>query len=159
MHANFVKVEDRIEQAHVPVRGAARANVAQNFGVSACQVFGAQRGDGASAHIGDVGGVHDGHWRAGFGVKQVENGQLGGQANFVVLVVIAHHFDPRQSQRANVAAQHIEVTGKIFLGHQVHAWFYGDLLVALRLQRLLHRPNDLGIGQGQGLHIRMVQVG
>ena len=46
-----------------------------------------------------------------------------------------------------------------FFRHQVHARFYRGLLVALRKQRLLDGSNDFRIGQGQRLHVQVVQIG
>ncbi|KGQ02293.1 hypothetical protein BBAD15_g12499 [Beauveria bassiana D1-5] len=58
MHADLVEVVEAVEQAHIPVRGAARADMAQDLAVLAGQVLGAQRGDRAGAHVGNGGRVH-----------------------------------------------------------------------------------------------------
>ncbi len=59
MDADLVEVEELVEQPHVPVGRAARADVAEHLRVLARQVLGAERGDGAGAHVGDGGGVED----------------------------------------------------------------------------------------------------
>ena len=59
--ADLVKVEQLVQQAHVPVGGAARTNMAQHLRMLARQVFGAYRRDRAGAHFSDRRGVDDGH--------------------------------------------------------------------------------------------------
>src|SRR5258706_548466 len=76
MHADFLEVEQACKQAHVPVGGAARADVGQHLAVLARQVFGADGGHGAGAHVGDGGGVEDGAGHAGRRIEQVEDAYL-----------------------------------------------------------------------------------
>ena len=158
VHANLVEVKDRVQQPHVPVGRAASADVRQHLRVLLGQVPGADRRDGAGAHVGDVGGVDHGDRHARLRIEQVEDGQLRRQADLVVAIEVAHHLDARQAERADVAAQHVEVTGVVLLGHQVHARLEGRLVAALRQQALLDGADDLGVGHGQRLHIGVVEV-
>src|SRR3546814_5018925 len=57
----------------VPVGGAPRADVAEHAGILACQILGAQSCDGACAHLGDRGGVEQGHRHAGLGIEEVRS--------------------------------------------------------------------------------------
>ena len=158
MHADFIEMEDRVEQAHVPVGGAARADVAEHFGVPARQMPRANRRHCAGAHVGDVGGIDDRHRGAGFRVEQIEDGQFGRQADFVVAVIVADDFHPGKAERADVATQHVEVAGGVLLRRQVHARLDGGLTPRLRNQCTLDGTNDFCIGHCQCLHIGMIQV-
>ena len=53
MHADLVEVEQLIEQPHVPVGGAARADVAEHLRALAREMLGAERGHRAGAHVGE----------------------------------------------------------------------------------------------------------
>lgn len=54
-------MKDRVQQPHVPVRSAARTDVTQDLRILAREMAGAERRDGAGAHVGDVGSVDDRH--------------------------------------------------------------------------------------------------
>lgn len=57
MDTDLVEVEEVVEQPHVPVGRAARADMGKHLRIPARQMPGADRGDGAGAHVGDNGGV------------------------------------------------------------------------------------------------------
>ena len=158
MDADLVEREDRMEQAHVPVRRAARADVAEHLRVAPRQRARADRGDGSRAHVGDVARVDDGDRHAGGRVEQVEQRQLGRQADLVVAIEVADHLDARHGERPDVAAQDVEVTRAVLLWLQVHARLDRRLAAALRDQALLDRRDDLGVAQRQRLDVGMVEV-
>src|SRR3546814_3502613 len=70
-------------QSHVPVSGAARADMAEDFRRLARQILGTDGGDRAGAHVGDAAGIQDRLRHAGARIKQQQDGQFGRQ---VVLV-------------------------------------------------------------------------
>jgi len=97
MHADLVKVEQMIEQPHVPVGGAASADMAQNLRILPRQVLGADRGDGAGAHVGDAAGIEDRLGRAGARIEQGQDGEFGRKAEFVIVDEVADHLHPAES--------------------------------------------------------------
>ena len=76
MHADLLEAEEPIHEPHVPVGGAAGANVTEHRAVLARQVFRADRGDRARAHVRDVAGVDHGDGRAGLGIEQIQQRHL-----------------------------------------------------------------------------------
>jgi hypothetical protein len=115
-------------------------------------------GDGAGAHVGDVARVDDGDRHAGARVEQVEQRQLGRQADLVVAVEVADDLDARHGERPDVAAQDVEVARAVLLGLQVHARLDRRLAAPLRDEALLDRRDDLGVAQRQRLDVGMVEV-
>ncbi|MNN35060.1 hypothetical protein D3C81_1488980 [compost metagenome] len=159
MHSDLVEVIEAVEQAHVPVRGATRADMAEHFAVAACQVLGTERGQRPGAGIGDEGGVDHRDRHAGARIEQVQHGHLRRQAVLVVVDEIADDLDAGQAKRRHVAAQHVEVAIEGGVRHQVHARLDHGLAVALRDQCLLHRVDDFGIGHFQPRNVPAVEVG
>ena len=95
MHADLVEIEQMVEQPHVPIGGAARADMAEHLRVLPRQVLGADRGHRAGAHVGDDGGVEDGARHAGARIEQIEDRQFRRQAVQVVVDIVADDLDAR----------------------------------------------------------------
>src|SRR3546814_10541883 len=80
-------------QSHVPVSGAARADMAEDFRRLARQILGTDGGDRAGAHVGDAAGIQDRLRHAGARIKQQQDGQFGRQVVLVVVDEVADHLD------------------------------------------------------------------
>ena len=129
MDADLVEVEEMIEQAHIPVGGAARADMAEDLRVLAGQIFGADRGDRAGAHVGDAAGVQDRLGRADARIEQRQDAELGGQALLVVVDEVADDLDAGGvDRRADGAAQHVEMA----VGHAGFRCTRGSITVSPR---------------------------
>ena len=102
MDADLLEIEEGVQQPHVPVGGAPRADMAEHARALPGQVFCAEGGQRAGAHVGDGGGVEDRLRRAGAGVEQIEDAELGRQA---VAVVVDEVADDLHAGRLS-AAQH-----------------------------------------------------
>ena len=152
------QVEHARQQPHVPVGGAAAADVAEHARVAAGQVAGAERGHGAGAHLGDAGGVDDRDRHAGLGVEQVEDGELGRQAAPPVVDEVADDLHARQAQRAHDAPQDVEVPVDAAARHEVDARLEHRPALALRAEGGLDRVQDLVVGEREPLDVRAVQV-
>ena len=137
--ADLVELEQVGEQAHVPVGGAARADVAEHARVRAREVARAERGDGARAHVGEPGGVDHGLRHARARVVQRQQAVLRRQPALVVVDVVADDLDAREPERRDVAAQHVEVPAERLVGPQVHARLDHGLAQALGAQAALDR--------------------
>ena len=122
VHADLVEPEQLVEQAHVPIGGAARADVAEHLAALAREVLGAERGDGAGAHLGDAGGIEHRLGHAGPGIEQVEDRHLRRQAVLIVVDIVADDLDAREVDRcADRAPQHVEMAVRLGIGDEVHA--------------------------------------
>ncbi len=109
MHADLVEIEQMIEQPHIPIGGAAGADMPQHLRALAREMLGAQRGHGAGAHVGDGGRIQDRLRHAGRWIEQVEDRHLGGQAELEVVDEVADDLDAGEAQRLHHAAQHVEM--------------------------------------------------
>ena len=98
-------------------------------------MFGADRRDGAGAHVGDDGGVEDGARRAGARVEQVEDAEFRRQAVQVVVDIVADDLDAGRVERRDVAAQHVEMAVEGGVRLEMHARLDHRLAVALRDER------------------------
>ena len=101
MHADRLEVEDPVEQAHVPVGRAARADVGERAGVLPCQQPRADRGHGPGSHVGEEAGVEDRPGSPGTGIEQRQQPHLAWQAELVVGDEVADDLD---SGRVDLAA-------------------------------------------------------
>jgi hypothetical protein len=159
VHADFLEIEQMVEQPHVPVGGAAGSDMAEHAAVAARQMSGADCRHRAGAHLGDRGRVDEGERNAGVGVEQVEHRDLGRQVVPVVLVEISHHLHARDAERPDYAAQDVEVPLVGGFRHQMDARLDNGLAVSLGAQAVLDRRQDLPLGQRQPLDVHPVQVG
>ena len=148
----------RASEPDVPVRGAARADVAEHAGAARREVAGAERGHRAGPHVGDPGRVDDRARLPGPGVEQREQAHLGRQPGAVVAVEVADDLHAREPERAHDAAQDVEVPVDGRVGLEVHARLEDGLPLALRAQRGLDRVEDLVVVQREPLDVRAVEV-
>ena len=159
MHADLVEVEQMVEQAHVPVGGAARADMAEHARVLAREMLGADRRHGAGAHVGQVAAVDDRLRHAVARVHQQQQADLGRQSLLVVVDIVADHLDAGEiDRRAERAAQHVEMPVHGGIGHQMHARLDHRLAPALRGKTRLDRVDDLVVGQRQRLDVRRIEI-
>ena len=77
MDADFIEVEQVVEQPDVPIRGAARTDVAEHTAAAAREIFPAERCHGAGAHRGERGGVEDRAGDSGVRIEQAEQCGFG----------------------------------------------------------------------------------
>ncbi len=136
-------VEHPRQEPDVPVRRAARADVAEHAGAARREVPGAERGHRAGPHVGDPGRVDDRARLPGRGVEQRQEAHLRRQPGAVVAVEVADDLDAREPERADDAAQDVEVPVDRRVGLEVHARLEDRLPLALRAQRGLDRVEDL----------------
>ena len=158
MHADLVEVEEMVEQAHVPVGGAARADMAEHLRVFFAQMLRADRRHRAGAHVGDDGGVEDRARHAGARIEQVQDAEFRRQAVLVVVDVVADDLDAGRIERRDVAAQHVEMAMEGRVGLEMDARLDHRLAVALGDQPRLDRVDDFGIGHRQRLDVERVEI-
>ena len=159
MDADLVEPEQAVEKAHVPVRRAPRPDMAQDLRVLAGQVFRADRGHGAGAHIGQVAAVDDRFRDPIMRVHQKEESHLRRQAVAIVVDVVADDLHACEAERSlESAAEHVEMTVDLRVRHEVHARLDDGLLPALGGKAGLDRVQDLVVGQRQGRDVERVQV-
>ena len=158
MHADLVEAEQMVEQAHVPVGGTPRADMAEDLRALAGEMLGADRGHRAGAHVGDAAGIQDRLRDAGAWVEQGQDGELGRQAALVVVHEVADDLDPGRVDRLlDRPAQHVEVpVGDA--GFEMHPRLDHRLAAALARQRALDGGEDLVVGDRQRLDVETVQV-
>ena len=145
MHANRIEIEEIIEQPHIPVGRAARADMTQNFRALARQIFRTKRGNRACSHVGDNGRVKNGTGSAGARVKQVEYTEFRRIVQFVVVDEIADDFHPCQIQRCDISTQHIEMPVKRCIRLKMNPRFDHRLAIALRRKRDFNRGQNFCI--------------
>ncbi len=158
MDADLVEVEEMIEQAYVPVGGAARADMGEHLRCLLRQMFRADGGDRSGAHVGYDGGIQDRARRAGARIEQVQDAELRGQAMLVVVDIVADDLDAGRIERRDVAAQNIEMAMEGRVGLEMDARLDHGLAVALGDEPGLDRADDFGIGHGKRLDVEGVEV-
>ena len=158
VHTDVVEVEYPVEQAHVPVGGASRADVRQHFTRLARQMLRAECGHRTGAHVGDRCGVEQRDRHAGARIEKVEQRHLRRKIALVVVNVVADDLHASQVQRRDIAAQDIEVAVERGIGDEVHARLDHRLAAALREQTRFDRREDLVVGEPERLHVRAVQI-
>ena len=77
MYADLTETEQMVEQTDIPVGRAARPDMTKNLRVLAGEISGAERGQGAGAHLGDRCRIENGDWHAGPWIKQIEERHFG----------------------------------------------------------------------------------
>ncbi len=118
------------------------------------------RRDGAGAHIGEAAGIDDGGRRAIGRVHEQQEAKLGWQSLFVVVYVIADHFDSGQIDRHPYSTpQYVEMAGHRPVGYQVHARLDDSLAATLRPQSLLDRRQNLVIRERDRCDIESIEIG
>ena len=143
MDADFIKIEEVVEQADIPVSRAARTDMAENLWFFRREILGAKRGHRARPHVGDPGSVDDGLRRSVGGVEKVQQRHFGRQAAFVVIDEIADHFHARDAM--DDPAQHVEMA----IGDarfQMHPGFDHRLATPCGDQAALDRVKNVVIG-------------
>ena len=144
MHADLGKVEQMVEQAHIPVGGAARADMAEHARILAREVLCADRRHGAGPHVGQVAPVDDRLGNAVARVHQQQQADLGGKSFLVVVDIVADHLDAGEiDRRPECAAQDVEMPLHGGIGHQMHARLDHRFTAALRGKTRLDRADDL----------------
>ena len=159
MNADFLKVEQAVQKAHVPVRGAAGTDVAENPGVFARHVLGAERRHGAGAHVRDGRGVENGLHHARFRIKKIHDRHFRRKILLIVVHIVAHNLHTRHMQRLNIAAQHIEMPLGGILRHEMNAGLDAGLPQSLRAEAFLHGGKDFGVRHVQAGDIGTVEIG
>ena len=119
---------------------------------------GADGCDGASAHVGDDGGIEDGAWRAGARVEEVQDAELGRQAVQVVVDIVADDLHAGSIERRHIAAQHIEMAVEGRVGLEMDARLDHSLAVALRGQPGFDGADDLGVAHLKRLDVESIEV-
>ena len=79
MDADLVEVEEVVEETHVPVGRAPRPDMAKDFCILSGEVFGANRGHRAGAHVGDAARIENRLRCAGARIEQDEDPELRGK--------------------------------------------------------------------------------
>ncbi len=158
MHADFLEPEQPVQEAHVPIGRAARADMAQHARVSSREMLGSDRRHRAGAHLGDRGRVDEGDRHAGARIEEIEQRHLRGQAALVVVDIVADDLHAREAHRRHIAAQHVEMAAEGRVGLQMHARLDHRLAETLRAQSRLDGGEDLLVGQREALDIRPVEV-
>ncbi len=157
MHADLGEVEQVVEQPHVPIGRAARADMAEHARPLGREIPGAERRHGARPHIGQPGGVDDRAGRAGLGIEERQKPHFGRQAMAIVAVEVTHDLDAGEAERRHITAQHVEVAvGRP--GPQMHARLDHRLAAPGRDEARFDGLEDLGIGEAQRLDRRAAQI-
>ena len=159
MDADLGEVEQPVEQPDVPIGGAAGADMAEDPRVAARQVLGAERGQGAGAHLGDQGGVEQRHRHAGLRVEEIEQRHLRRQAAAPVLDIVADDLDAGQALRREVAAQHVEMALEGGIGLEMDARLDHRLAEALGPEPGFDGVEDLVVVERQPRDVRPVEIG
>ena len=157
--ADLVEREEPVDQAHVPVRGAARADVAEHLRVGASEMSRADRRDGAGAHVGQARRVDHRDGCARRRVEQAQEPQLRRQPARVVVEVVADDLDARQTERRDVAAQDVEVPAQRGIGLEVDARLDRRLAASLRAQGVLDGVEDLVVRECELLDLGPAEPG
>ena len=160
MDADLGEVEQPVEQPDVPIGGAARADMAEHTTVLARQVFGADGGDRAGAHVGDARGVEQRARHAGRGIEQRQQADLRGQVLLVIVHVVADDLHPREVDRAaDGAAQHVEMAVHRRVGDEVHPRLDDRLAAALGGEAGFDRCQDVVVAERQRRDVETVEIG
>src|ERR1700761_5328230 len=110
MDADFVAVEEAVEQPYGPVGGGARADMGQNLAPPAGEVFRADGRYRTGTHIGQRGGVQQSPRNAGCRVEQRQHADLRRQVLLVVVDIVADDLDPGiVDPAADITAQYVEM--------------------------------------------------
>ena len=158
MHADLGAVEKVIDQPDVPVRRAARPDVAQHLRVLPRKMPGAQRRHGTGAHVRQHGGIEYRARRPRLRIEERQHGELGRQPLPPVVDEISDDLDAGDAERRDDAAQHVEMALGRALGHEVHARLEHGLPQPLRAQPAFDRGQDLVVGKREGGDIGAVEV-
>ena len=160
MDADLVEVEEMVEQADVPIGRAARADMAEHLGVLARQIFGAERGHRAGAHVGDAVASRIACGMPVRGSKRLRRRQLRRQAELVVVDEVADDLDAGAVERRDDrAAQHVEMAVDDRPGTR---WTRGSITVsplpcAARLASIAARISV--VGERQRLDVEAIEKG
>ena len=158
MDADFIEIEQPVEQAHVPISGAARADVPENPALRAGEVLGADRGDRAGAHVGEPRRIDDRQRAAGPRIEQIEETHLRGQTVAVIVDVVGDDLDTCETERRDIASQHIEVTVEGSIRREMHAGLDHGLAMPLRAKARVDGVEDLVIAKREARDIEGVEV-
>ena len=151
--ADLGEVEEPVEQPHVPVRRAARSDVAEDTGVAAREVTRTERRECPRPHRRERGSVDDRDGRAGARVEQTEQPELGGQPELMVADVVPDHLHAGELQRLKIAPEDVEVSADGGVRAEVHPRLDRRQPRSLRAQSLLDCREDLLVGQRDRVHV------
>jgi hypothetical protein len=122
MNADLVEVEEVVEETHVPVGRAPRPDMAKDFCILSGEVFGANRGHRARAHVGDAARIENRLRCAGARIEQDEDPELRGESQFVIVHEIANDLYACEIEgRLNGVPQHVEMPVRD-AGFEMHPW-------------------------------------